>query len=128
MADVAAASATACPCCATALSHPEDVKHGYCPVCKWWTSDPVLGPGHMNHACPHRVITPGGARVRRPDGTAVECDLVRDPARDADGYTAWIAVPREPLTPEPGTLVVEAYGLQPSTRIAFRFRQSRSPL
>lgn len=33
-----------CPACTTTTRHPNDVHASYCPVCHWWTADPLLAP------------------------------------------------------------------------------------
>jgi hypothetical protein len=47
--------AFACPCCGTVSHHPEDVAHGYCARCHWWTGDPELGPAHIAGECAARA-------------------------------------------------------------------------
>jgi len=42
MADETGPSVT-CPRCGLVSYHPEDIRQGYCSVCRWWTSDPTLG-------------------------------------------------------------------------------------
>jgi len=37
-----------CPRCGTTSWHPDDVRHGYCGRCHWWTSDPILGRVHVD--------------------------------------------------------------------------------
>ncbi|HEY7009046.1 MAG TPA: hypothetical protein VH395_08910 [Jatrophihabitantaceae bacterium] len=32
-----------CPRCGRTTYHPDDVAHGYCGACHWWTGDPELG-------------------------------------------------------------------------------------
>jgi hypothetical protein len=44
---------------------------------------------------------PQGVRICRPDGTSVECGLLREPDADREGCAAWIAVPLEPFAPGP---------------------------
>jgi hypothetical protein len=44
-----------CPCCGAVSPHPQDVEHGYCPVCHWWTGDPELGPAHLAAGCEARA-------------------------------------------------------------------------
>jgi hypothetical protein len=51
---------------------------------------------------------PEGVRVRRADGTIVECDVLRDPDQDRDGCAMWIAVPREPLDINTGAFALLA--------------------
>ncbi len=43
-----------CPCCGAVSHHPQDVEHGYCARCHWWTGDPELGPPHIEAACEAR--------------------------------------------------------------------------
>lgn len=43
-----------CPCCGATSDHPQDVEHGYCPACHWWTGDPQLGPPHVAEPCAAR--------------------------------------------------------------------------
>lgn len=33
-----------CPDCGVRTVHPDDIAASYCPRCRWWTSDPELGP------------------------------------------------------------------------------------
>lgn len=33
-----------CPACDAKTLHPRDVEARYCPRCRWWTGDPLLGP------------------------------------------------------------------------------------
>lgn len=33
--------AITCPRCNRTSYHPQDIKHGYCGRCHWWTSDPA---------------------------------------------------------------------------------------
>jgi plasmid maintenance system antidote protein VapI len=47
-----------CPCCGATSSHPEDIAHGFCARCHWWTGDPQLGPPHLAEACPERKAAP----------------------------------------------------------------------
>lgn len=48
-------------------------------------------------------IAPRGVRIRRGDGTAVECDMLRDEDQDHDGIAEWVAVPRERFILDPDT-------------------------
>lgn len=45
-----------CPECHRTSYHPEDIRHGYCGACQWWTSDPLL------RLCP----APGSTRPGAP--------------------------------------------------------------
>ena len=40
------------------------------------------------------MIVPEGFRLVSRYGAVIECDMLREPALDADGCTAWLAVPR----------------------------------
>jgi ribosomal protein L37E len=52
-----------CPCCGRVTCHPDDIKNGYCAACHWYTSDPELGPPHLQAACTERT---DAANSRRP--------------------------------------------------------------
>jgi len=38
---------------------------------------------------------PTGVRLISPGGRIVPCDVIREPDQDQNGYTTWLAVPRE---------------------------------
>ena len=66
---------------------------------------------------------PENVRLELADGRIVSCGVVREPAEDKDGMTAWMAVPLEPLdistVKEGGAVLVDV--LPPKTIICFRF-------
>jgi len=49
-------TAFTCPCCGKVSHNPNDLKHGYCGLCHWWTADPVLGPPHLEASCEARGV------------------------------------------------------------------------
>lgn len=53
-------TAFACPCCGAVSQHPQDVAHGYCGRCHWWTGDPGLGPARLADECEARTTVRGG--------------------------------------------------------------------
>lgn len=67
-----------------------------------------------------REAVPEGARVRRGDGSAVECDMLRDRDGDRDGCAMWLAVAREPFEFDPGGDHLEVDMLPGRTIIGFR--------
>jgi hypothetical protein len=62
---------------------------------------------------------PQGARVSRADGTAVECDLSRNPKGDWRGGAAWMAVAREPMSLDYNSDRFECDVAPPGTVICF---------
>lgn len=66
---------------------------------------------------------PENVRLELADGRIIPCGVVREPAEDADGMTAWIAVPLEHLGQEEiaqgGAVLMDM--LPPKTIVCFRF-------
>jgi hypothetical protein len=59
---------------------------------------------------------PSGVRIRRLDGSAIECRMLRDADQDVDGCAAWLAVPLERVAIMPGDSL-EADAVPPHTAI-----------
>lgn len=55
--------------------------------------------------------SPRGVRIRHLAGDATECEIVRDPASDRDGATAWLAKlpPHIALDPAAGDQIEAGY-------------------
>jgi hypothetical protein len=47
-------------------------------------------------------IAPEGVRIRRGDGSTVDCGMLRDPDGDRDGCAMWLAVPVQHIGIKPG--------------------------
>lgn len=102
---MSAALSIRCPRCGRVSHHPDDVKEGYCGACHAWTADPVV---------------PRGVRVRRPDGTEVECSLVRD-LDGPEGFAVWLAEPVDGSAAVPGADALMVAYLPARTEIRLRF-------
>lgn len=63
------------------MRHPDDVAHGYCGRCHWYTGDPELGPPHLAGECAARPALAAEAELR---GLAVRAFTLLDVAAKAD--------------------------------------------
>jgi hypothetical protein len=68
---------------------------------------------NLNEPAPH------GARISRADGSAVECDLSRNPKGDWRGGAAWTAVAREAMRLDYGSDRFECDSVPPGAVICF---------
>lgn len=71
----------------------------------------------MSETAPDAPPAPQGVRLRRDDGSVVECDVVRDPGFDRLGVTYWRIVPRMEGEPALGTWQVEFDAIPPHTGV-----------